>query len=56
MRKLKPEQIEEYNILLNYVKDKKLIGICKCGIPFIKKEVMDNICDKCMEGVVVPTF
>jgi len=56
MKRLTQEQIEEYKIFKEKMENKELIGICKCGNPFIKKEIMKNMCEECMKGIVIPSF
>ena len=39
--------------------ENKLIGICSsCGCGYYKspQNINSNICNKCMEGVIIPTF
>ena len=53
---LTKEEMIEYFWLTKMIKEKKLIGICKCGSAFIKKEVMEETCEECMKGIFIPKF
>lgn len=56
----KKEIFEEFNELVKAVEDGKLIRLCNSCNDFYKVNKKDfgfvNICPKCMQGVVIPTF